>query len=106
MPGLDPGIHALLCAKTWMAGTMPGHDDVGRTSSATKLLHAQRDEAQLAVAIGDEQQDRLLAVLLQLLDAFLDVGRAGNRLLRHFDDDVAGRQPLLGGIRSAVDARD
>jgi hypothetical protein len=23
MPGLDPGIHAFLCRKTWMAGTSP-----------------------------------------------------------------------------------
>jgi hypothetical protein len=26
MPGLVPGIHAFLVAKTWMAGTSPGHD--------------------------------------------------------------------------------
>jgi hypothetical protein len=28
MPGLVPGIHVFLFkAKTWMAGTKPGHDD-------------------------------------------------------------------------------
>jgi hypothetical protein len=27
MPALVAGIHVLLCSKTWMAGTGPGHDD-------------------------------------------------------------------------------
>jgi hypothetical protein len=26
MPGLVPGIHVFAARKTWMAGTMPGHD--------------------------------------------------------------------------------
>jgi hypothetical protein len=54
------------------------------------LLHAQRDEAQFAFAIGNQQQHRLLAVLLELIDALLDVGGVRDGFLRHLDDDVAG----------------
>jgi hypothetical protein len=27
MPGLVPGVHDFTVAKTWMAGTKPGHDE-------------------------------------------------------------------------------
>src|SRR4051812_34058873 len=59
------------------------------------LLHAQRDEAQFAFAVRYQQQHRLLAVLLELVDALLDVGRVSDRFLRHLDDDVAGGEPLF-----------
>src|SRR6266536_3202910 len=72
----------------------------------TPLLHAQRHEPQLAVAIGDEQQHGLLAVLFQLVDALLDIGGVGNGFLAHLEDDIAGGQALFGGIRVAVDAGD
>src|SRR3954468_11669884 len=68
------------------------------------LLHAQRHKAQFAVAVGDQQQHRLLAVLLQLADALLDVGGAAHGFLCDLDDDIAGREPFFGGIRIAVDA--
>jgi hypothetical protein len=37
MPGLVPGIHVFLSleAKTWMAGTKPGHDEFGMSSRRT-----------------------------------------------------------------------
>src|SRR6266852_3055241 len=70
------------------------------------LLHAQRHEPQLAIGVRHQQQDRFLAVLLQLIDALLDVGGVAHRLLRHLDDDFAGAQALLGGIRRAVDTGD
>src|SRR6266576_5309538 len=70
------------------------------------LLHAECDEAQLAVAVGDQQKHGFLAVLLQLVDALLDVGGIRHRFLRHLDDDVAGGEPLVGGIRGTVDAGD
>src|SRR5882757_2283586 len=78
----------------------------GSAFAPPPLLHAQRDEAQFAVAVGDQQQHGFLAVLLQLIDALLDVGGVGHRFLGHLDDDVAGGQALVGGIRSAVDAGD
>ncbi len=62
------------------------------------LLHAQRDEPQLAVGVRDQQQHRFLAVLFQLVDALLDVGGVGDRLLRHLDDDLAGAEALVGGV--------
>ncbi len=79
-----PGIHA--SCKRWTDGAALrlARPTIGR------LLHAQRHEAQLAVGVGDQQQHRLLAVLLELVDALLDVGGACDRLLRHLDDDVAG----------------
>jgi hypothetical protein len=36
MPGLVPGIHAFLVAKTWMAGTSPA------MTNQTKILHIFR----------------------------------------------------------------
>src|SRR5437899_2841130 len=70
------------------------------------LLHAQRDEAQFTLAVRDQQQHRLLAVLLELIDALLDVGRVSDRFLRHLDDDVAGGEPLFGGVGVAIDTGD
>src|SRR4051794_12267479 len=75
-------------------------------AKTTPLLHAQRDEPQFALAIRDQQQYGLLAVLLELVDALLDVGAARHRLLRHLDDDVTGREPLFGGIRTGIDIGD
>ena len=51
-----------------------------RRHRVTRLLHAQRHEPQFAVGVRDQQQHRLLAVLLQLIDALLDVGGVGRRL--------------------------
>src|SRR5216683_2937116 len=114
MPGLDPGIHQSLkrlakrmdcrerrqvyvvCARQT---TMPGNDD-------SPLLHAQRHEAQFALGVGHQQQDGFLAVLLQLIDALLDVGGVGHRLLRHLDDHLAGAQAFIGGVGGAVDIGD
>src|SRR5215211_4513639 len=70
------------------------------------LLHAQRYKPQFTVAVGDQQQHRLLAVFLQLVDPLLDVGGAAHGFLRHLDDDVAGREPFFGRIRAAIDAGD
>src|SRR5580698_5490746 len=72
----------------------------------TNLLHTQRHEPQLAVAVGDQQQHRLLAVLLELVDALLDIGGVADGFLRHFDDHLARAQPLLGGVGGAVDIGD
>src|SRR4051812_46090417 len=77
-----------------------------RSGIARLLLHAQRHEAQFAVAVGDQQQHRFLAVFFQLVDALLDVGGAAHGFLRHLDDDVAGRKPFFGGVRAAIDAGD
>src|SRR5579864_7871543 len=81
-------------------------DDACAYGSARPLLQAQRHEAQFAVGIGNQKQHGFLAVLLQLLDALLDVGGIGDRLLRHLDNDVAGGKPLLGGVRGAVNTGD
>jgi hypothetical protein len=70
------------------------------------LLHSQRHKPQFAVAVGDQEQHGLLAVLLQLLDPLLDVGGISDRLLRHLDEDVAGGQPLFGGVGGAVNTGD
>src|SRR5713101_2219947 len=70
------------------------------------LLHAQRHETQLAVGVGDQQQDGFLAVLLQLIDALLDVGGVAHRLLRHLDDHLAGAEPFLSGVGGTVDTGD
>src|SRR5712675_1650733 len=70
------------------------------------LLHAQRHEPQLAVGVGDQQEDGFLAVLLQLIDALLDVGGVAHRLLRHLDDHLAGAQAFLGGVGRSVDTGD
>src|SRR5215208_5344774 len=75
-------------------------------ADVSALLHAQRDEAQFALAIGNQQQHRLLAVLLELIDALLDVGGVSDRFLRHLDDDVAGGEPLFGGVGVAIDSGD
>src|SRR6202171_3132190 len=83
---------------------MAGHDD--RECLDQTLLHAQRHEAQFAVGVGHQQQDGFLAVLLQLIDALLDIGGVAYRLLRHLDDHLAGAEALLGGVRGAVDAGD
>src|SRR5436190_24193866 len=39
---------------------------------ASQLLHAERHEPQLALAVGDQEQHGLLAVLLDLVDALFD----------------------------------
>ena len=77
-----------------------------RGDDRAPLLHAQRHEAQFAVAVGDQQQDGFLAVFLQLVDTLLDVGGIADRFLRHFDDDLAGAEVFFGGVRGAVDIRD
>src|SRR6202051_821841 len=70
------------------------------------LLHAQRHEAEVAVGVRDQKQHGLLAVLLQLVAALLDVGGVADRFLRHLDDDLAGAQALVGGVGGAVDIGD
>jgi hypothetical protein len=37
MPGLVPGIYVFLSAKTWMAGTKPGHDNL-KVSGRAKVV--------------------------------------------------------------------
>ncbi len=54
-----------------------------------ELLQAERHEAQFAFGVRNQKQHGFLAVFLQLLDALLDVGGVGDRLLRHLDNDVA-----------------
>ena len=72
-----------------------------------KVINSRtRDEAQFALAVRDQQQHRLLAVLLELIDALLDVGGVSDRFLRHLDDDVAGGEPLFGGVGVAIDTGD
>src|SRR6266481_1443913 len=70
------------------------------------LLHAQRHETQFAVGVGHQQQDGFLAILLELIDALLDVGGVAHRLLRHLDDHLAGAEPFLGGVGGTVDTGD
>src|SRR5260221_1654774 len=70
------------------------------------LLHAQRHEPQLAVGVGDQQEDGFLAVLAQLMVALLDVGGVAHRLLRDLDDHLAGAQAFLGGVGRSVDTGD
>src|SRR5438034_6708556 len=87
-------------------------DDIVTRSSrhghvdGSSLLHAQRDEAQFAFAVRDQEQHRLLAVLLELIDALLDVGGVSDGFLRHLDDDVAGGEPLFGGVGIAINTGD
>ena len=57
-------------------------------------------------ALGDQQQRRLAAVLLELVDLRLEVVGVGDRLLRDLDDHVAGGEPLVGGRRVRIDAGD
>src|SRR5882762_24581 len=73
---------------------------------AYSLLHAQRHETQFAVGVGHQQQDGFLAILLELIDALLDVGGVAHRLLRHLDDHLAGAEPFLGGVGGTVDTGD
>jgi len=44
MPGLVPGIHVFLSleAKTWMAGTKPGHDEFDDVVPANAGTHTAR----------------------------------------------------------------
>src|SRR6516165_4775410 len=70
------------------------------------LLQRQRHEAQFALGVRDQQQHRFLTVLLQLIDALLDVSGIAHRLLRDLDDDLAGGKPLVGGVRIALDTGD
>src|SRR4051812_37672424 len=81
-------------------------DDIQPNIDELNLLHAQRNKAQFAFAVRDQQQHRFLAVLLELIDALLDVGRVGDGFLRHLDDDVAGGEPLFGGVGGAIDTGD
>jgi hypothetical protein len=59
MPGLVPGIHAFLphAAKTWMAGTKPGHDEnqhLGQFSQIRPLDHlAEPDPARPRAMRGE-----------------------------------------------------
>src|SRR5580692_3721601 len=53
------------------------------------LIELQRDEAQIALAI-DQQQHGFAASLLGLVDLGGDLRRVLHFLLRHLDDDVAG----------------
>src|SRR5713226_1982142 len=76
------------------------------TDSDRTLLHAQRHEPQLALGVRHQEQDRLLAVLFQLIDALLDVGGVAHRLLCHLDDDLAGAEAFLGGVGRAIDTGD
>ena len=69
------------------------------------FLEAQRDEAQVALAV-DQQQDRLLALLLRLVDLGHHLGRRADLLLADLDDQVARPQVLLGRRGPAVDLGD
>jgi len=88
----DPSTNISCLAKPSTASSISTAAAYGsRRSPDDGLLHAQRHEPQLALAVRDQEQHRLLAVLLQLIDALLDVGGAADGFLRHLDDDVAGR---------------
>jgi glutaconate CoA-transferase subunit B len=50
MPGLVPGIHAFLLAKTWMAGTSPA---MTNESASSKAKGTFRDEELLAATVAD-----------------------------------------------------
>jgi hypothetical protein len=56
------------------AGHDRGECGTAQSRHTVSLLHAQRDKPQLAVGIRHQQQHRLLAVLLELVDPLLDVG--------------------------------
>src|SRR5258708_12431100 len=68
-----------------------------KTGRDKASLQAQRHEAQFAIRIGDKQQRRLTAFLLELLDPLLQCVGIGDRLLRHLDHDVAPIETLVAG---------
>src|SRR5215470_12142994 len=77
-----------------------------KTGSDTSLLQAQRHETKFSFRIGDQEQRRLAAFLLELIDPLLQRVRIGDRLLRYLDYHVADIEPLIGGGRLGFHAGD
>src|SRR5512134_2863783 len=77
-----------------------------RALGGRPLLQAQRDEAQLAVGSSDQQQRRGAAVLSEPIHLGLEVVGGLHRLLRDFNNHIAGVQPFVGGRRAWLDAKD
>ncbi len=60
MPGLAPAIHAFLHSlKTWMAGTMPGHDEDTRFEISPYCTPDQRLAKEPAGTVGCAPVSRL-----------------------------------------------
>ena len=68
--------------------------------------HQRRKLTAVAVGRYHQQHHRLLAGLLELVDALLQVGRGRDRLLLHLGDHHAGREVLLGRRRIRIDRGD
>src|SRR3954469_13120330 len=76
-----------------------------RDGVAPGLLDRDRDEADFSLSVRDEEEGRLLALLLQRLDATGHVGRRRHRLLPDLDDHLAHLDALVGGGGGRIDAR-
>src|SRR5215475_5925843 len=67
------------------------------------LLQRQSHESCVAARADDPQERVLATVLLQLVDALLQIGGVRNAFLRHFVDHIAGAEPVVGGERIGID---
>jgi type I restriction enzyme M protein len=81
-----------------------------RTGPSEQVSFGELHEllTQRGIELSDEQLDADLAHLreLELIDLVLQVVWARDRLLRDFDNDVAGVEPLLGSGRVLINAGD
>ena len=64
--------------------------------SLSRLLQRQRDEPQFAVRADHQEQRRLAAFFLELVDPGLEFVGGSHRFLRDLNNDIAGRQTLVG----------
>src|SRR5260370_36697788 len=85
---------------TWIEFLAPRNDEEAGMSKP--LLHAQRHEAQFAVAVADHLQDRLLPPSLHLIFTLFNVGRLAPPLLPQIAHNTSCGAPLVRGVRAAV----
>src|SRR5258708_32122842 len=76
-----------------------------KTGRDKASLQTQRHEAKFPSRIGDKQQRRLTAFLLELVDPLLQRVGIGDCLLRHLDHHVARTEALVAGGGLGFDAR-
>src|SRR6478752_3495849 len=84
------------CSITYSISKTAGENGTGRSNFDDVLLQADRYEAWIAVRRNHKQNRCFLAVLLELLDALLKVGRTRHRLLLNLGDDHPRRKALFG----------
>src|SRR6478736_2738157 len=68
------------------------------------LLQAQSHKARIAIRRHHQQDDRFLAILLELFDTLLEFSGVCNRLLLNFRNDHARREPFFGRRRIRINA--